>query len=838
MATACSDNPGSPDPGCDRCDPLPQGLFVSNPILAAPLNGAAREGPSVRTAAAAGDSVVYVSLAPTTEPEGVIATVRLLSSVSSVTTPLGNGGFDPVPLHALEGDTVEVFVRDAAGRVLRHTVEPVAAARQPVVVRANPPPQKRDVPLNSVMVLVFSEPIAAGSITPTSVQLLHGSVPVPGSAHLLAGSATAVAFVPTVRLAPNGDYRLVATPAVTDLDGETLAASVSVAFSTGTTVLGAVSSVRVHPDSADVSVGSQFQLTVTARDSADREVSGRPTIWSTCVPTVINVSAAGLVTALAEGYGCVIADVDGVQGVLNVTVSSSLIPVASVSVQPESARMVVGDSVLLNAVARDSTGQVLNRRLMSWTSTNSAVASVAATEGPGFGGPWATVRGLAHGTTRIIVMIEGRSDTSVVRVDTMGPIVDLVLLPSRPTVVLRDTVRLTAFGRDAAGSTVRLTSSQVSWVTSNPTVAVVDNAGLVRAGVVGDSTTISASWNGRQGTATVDVIALSFSSMAGGGLSTCGVTPNGAAFCWGYGWDGQLGIGKLGWAFLPTAVAGGLTFSAIDAAWNYACGLADTGIAYCWGLNASGPSGCPNGPCALTPVAVAGDLRFMSLRTGGGIVCGLTTTRETYCWRPYGEPSSPILVDSTLAFTSISVGTFHGCGITSTGQAYCWGYNAYGQLGTGDNVTSSDIPRAVAGGLTFASLSAGESHTCGLTTSGGTVCWGTPSAYGYGGSLAPAPVMNGFTFTTLSGSGGYTCGLTSAGAIQCWDDWGPAASRAPWTVPGNLVFTRMNAGGSGHACAITATDVAYCWGRNDAGQLGIGSSGDYQAVPVKVGGQP
>jgi len=48
----------------------------------------------------------------------------------------------------------------------------------------------------------------------------------------------------------------------------------------------------------------------------------------------------------------------------------------------------------------------------------------------------------------------------------------------------------------------------------------------------------------------------------------------------------------------------------------------------------------------------------------------------------------------------------------------------------------------------------------------------------------------------------------------------------------------MNAGGSGHACAITATDVAYCWGRNDAGQLGIGSSGDYQAVPVKVGGQP
>jgi len=99
-------------------------------------------------------------------------------------------------------------------------------------------------------------------------------------------------------------------------------------------------------------------------------------------------------------------------------------------------------------------------------------------------------------------------------------------------------------------------------------------------------------------------------------------------------------------------------------------------------------------------------------------------------------------------------------------------------------------------------------------------------------------VLNGVTFTTLSGAMYATCGLLADGSIRCWDDWGPFASRQPWTVPGNLVFTRLSAGGFGHSCAITITDVAYCWGRNDQGQLGIGALDDVYHNPTKVGGQP
>ena len=67
-------------------------------------------------------------------------------------------------------------------------------------------------------------------------------------------------------------------------------------------------------------------------------------------------------------------------------------------------------------------------------------------------------------------------------------------------------------------------------------------------------------------------------------------------------------------------------------------------------------------------------------------------------------------------------GTAHTCGITTAGAAYCWGYNGEGELGDGTNTTASS-PVPVAGGLSFASLSAGAFHSCGMT-GGGLYCWG------------------------------------------------------------------------------------------------------------------
>jgi len=88
-----------------------------------------------------------------------------------------------------------------------------------------------------------------------------------------------------------------------------------------------------------------------------------------------------------------------------------------------------------------------------------------------------------------------------------------------------------------------------------------------------------------------------------------------------------------------------------------------------------------------------------------------------------------------LTFAGISAGEFHTCGVRPSGAAYCWGG---GELGDGDS-TGSATPVAVSGGLAFAVVSAGTGHTCGVTTEGTAYCWGINLF----GELGTGTTMNG-----------------------------------------------------------------------------------------------
>ena len=81
-------------------------------------------------------------------------------------------------------------------------------------------------------------------------------------------------------------------------------------------------------------------------------------------------------------------------------------------------------------------------------------------------------------------------------------------------------------------------------------------------------------------------------------------------------------------------------------------------------------------------------------------------------------PSGP-----PLTFAAVSAGNNHTCGVTASGTAYCWGSGRTGVLGNG-STDDQTTPVAVSGGLSFTSVSAGSEHTCGVTTSGGAYCWG------------------------------------------------------------------------------------------------------------------
>jgi alpha-tubulin suppressor-like RCC1 family protein len=313
-----------------------------------------------------------------------------------------------------------------------------------------------------------------------------------------------------------------------------------------------------------------------------------------------------------------------------------------------------------------------------------------------------------------------------------------------------------------------------------------------------------------------------------------------------------------------------LVFTGVSAGDSHTCGLVTGGAVYCWGSNGSGelglgtrtgPAQCSGVPvsfdCSTIPIAVTSSPSLTSLSAGGSHTCGITSAGPSYCWgnNVLGElgdstsndfRTSPVLVAGGFSFATLSAGGEHTCGITPAGGAYCWGGNIYNQLGDGTSMDRSS-PVPVSGGLSFASVSAGFDHSCGVTTTGAAYCWGVNAGGDLGdsssnGTAAPVAVAGGHSFAALSVGGSHTCGIATTGAMYCWGSNasgqlgdGTTTDRSfPVPVSGGLSFTAVTAGGA-HTCAVTAGGPVYCWGNNTFGQLGDGMTAS-DSNPVAVSG--
>jgi hypothetical protein len=211
----------------ERAAPRPglAAAVVSNPVTVPLSTGLALSG-------SASGTVVYVSLPPGGVPGAEQVMIRNARTGALHTVAMVEGGFDPVAVGASAGDTLDLDIRVAGGAAPLLFAIVVPDSRPPIVVRTDPPPKKRDVPLNAVLLVVFSEPIDAATLTAWSVQLFLGGTPVPGTLAFGDAAHLMVTFTPAESLATGGQYTLLVTQAIKDLNGEALEATLAFEFAT------------------------------------------------------------------------------------------------------------------------------------------------------------------------------------------------------------------------------------------------------------------------------------------------------------------------------------------------------------------------------------------------------------------------------------------------------------------------------------------------------------------------------------------------------------------------------------------------------------------------------
>ncbi len=314
-----------------------------------------------------------------------------------------------------------------------------------------------------------------------------------------------------------------------------------------------------------------------------------------------------------------------------------------------------------------------------------------------------------------------------------------------------------------------------------------------------------------------------FRSVAAGGAYALGLTVDGRVYAWGADFAGQLGVGSLDGSAKPQPVdVPDGPVAAVAAGSSDALALTATGKVYAWGAGQLGQlgDGATTVADAPVPVALPAGVKVTAIAAGGDHSLALTSTGQIYTWGAnfdgqLGDGSdlpstTPVAAHapSTVRFSAVAAGTSFSLALSSAGVVYSWGSNASGQLGNGTTADSSVMaPVSMPDGTKVISIACGSAHSLALTSAGKVFAWGSNIF----GQLDSALV----------------------GSL-------PVDSPLPVQPLGLPPLTRFVAvaGGLDSSYALTSAGVSWVWGGNAYGQLGVGSPGLDEVLPLAMSTLP
>lgn len=299
----------------------------------------------------------------------------------------------------------------------------------------------------------------------------------------------------------------------------------------------------------------------------------------------------------------------------------------------------------------------------------------------------------------------------------------------------------------------------------------------------------------------------------------------------------------------------------IAASTAHTCAIVYGGLVKCWGRNTLGQLGDGTTTSRTAPVTVAGIRGAVALAAGGFHTCAIVAGGQVKCWGFNGSGqlgdgsvtvrTAPVTVSGLSGVTSLAAGANHTCAVVAGGQVKCWGFNGLGQIGDGTYGTSRTTPVNVTGLGGATTVTAGGDHSCAVV-GGQAYCWGDNNHGQLGdgstwGRSTPAVVPGLTGVAALAAGGFHTCAIVrnlASSSTRCWgnNDYGQLGDG---TTTGRLTpVTAIDVSGAalldaglGHTCAVrrgfVIGDHLKCWGSGYYGQLGNGSRID-RAVPQMV----
>jgi alpha-tubulin suppressor-like RCC1 family protein len=318
-----------------------------------------------------------------------------------------------------------------------------------------------------------------------------------------------------------------------------------------------------------------------------------------------------------------------------------------------------------------------------------------------------------------------------------------------------------------------------------------------------------------------------------GDQHACSLTADGELLCWGSNVTGELGDGTRDSGTKPVSV-GEHVWRHVSSGAGTTCGVKRDGSLWCWGENASGQFALTGTPAFGAPERVETATDWERPIVGSGLICALKTDRSLWCKGrnnvgQLGRGDTKLSVDEPLArvgamatWALVSVGDAHLCGVQMDGSLYCWGGNDHGEVGVGIRSEAVPTPTRIGEAGSWASVSVGLGSSCAIRQDGRLFCWGydgtLPSSQAATPGIHEEPTQVGTstTWTQVATRNADTCGIQQDGSLWCWGhehvgDGAASARLAPVRVGAPALWSHVE---RSHydTCAQQTGGSVWCWG--------------------------